>query len=337
MEFGFAHVPSADYANVIELVQFAERLGFEFAWIPDQTFFPDPYVVMGLIAAETDTINIGVGVTNPYTRHPAMNARAIASVGIIAPNRIHFAIGAGNRKELVDPLNLDGSHAAGKCREMIEVVRGLLNGTVFNYDGKFYQVDNIKMDFKPVSDIPLYIAGRGPKILYAAGEVADGVIIGGLCTPDGISYALDQVRNGAANTGRNLSELRVVSWVACQITDNGDEAIKKIKPTVAHIIGGAPLSVLEAIGLPIELMEELKRVYAQEGIPQAAELVTEQCIRAFTIVGDAVECIDRIKQLETAGVTQFSVLMYSGTFEQHKAVLDRFAQSIFPAFVDQLS
>ncbi len=333
MKFGFAHVPSAVYANVVELVQFAERLGYDYAWIPDQTFFPDPYVVMGLIAAETDTINIGVGVTNPYTRHPAMNARAIASVGIIAPDRIHFGIGAGNRKELVDPLNLDGSHAAGKCREMVEVVRGLLSGKVFNYGGKYFQVDGIKMDFVPASDIPLYIAGRGPKILHAAGEVADGVIIGGLCTPEGIAYALDRVKNGLSNSGRSLSEFRVVSWVTCEITDNREETIQNIKPTVAHIIGGAPLSVLEAIGLPVELMQELKRVYVQEGIPQAAKLVTEQCIRAFTIVGDAVECIARIKQLETAGVTQFSVLMYRGTFEQQKASLDRFAHSIFPAFV----
>ena len=169
-------------------------------------------------------------------------------------------------------------------------------------------------------------------MLQAAGEVADGVIIGGLCTADGISYALDQVDRGAAKTSRDISKLRVVSWVACQVTSEKEKAINNVKPTVAHIIGGAPMTVLEAIGLPADLVQDLKRVYHEKGIADAALLVTDDCIRAFTIIGDANECADRIKELESAGVTQFSTLMYQGSYEQHRQTITDFAQAIFPSF-----
>lgn len=57
----------------------AEQQGFRSAWIPDQPFYCDPYVVLAAAAAETERIKLGVGVTNPFTAHPAISARIAAS------------------------------------------------------------------------------------------------------------------------------------------------------------------------------------------------------------------------------------------------------------------
>ena len=79
MRFGFGHVPSGHYQRHVELVQRAERLGFDTAWIADQTFYRDPYVILAALATSTERIGLGLGATNPFTRHPAMTSRAIAS------------------------------------------------------------------------------------------------------------------------------------------------------------------------------------------------------------------------------------------------------------------
>ena len=48
MRFGFAQVPREHYAKHVELIKFGEELGFDFAWLTDQTFYRDPYVLLSL-------------------------------------------------------------------------------------------------------------------------------------------------------------------------------------------------------------------------------------------------------------------------------------------------
>ena len=332
MKFGFAHILTENFQRHVELVQLGEALGYDFAWVPDQTFFADPYVVLGAMALATQRIQLGIGVTNPYTRHPSMNARAIATVDQMSNGRAHLGIGAGNRKELLTPLGLDGAHAGPMSREMVEVVRCLLSNQACTYHGRHFQVDGVRMDFEARPDLQLYIAGRGPAVLQAAGQVADGVIIGALTTDRGIRFALDHVSRGAAQAGRDLSRLHIVSWVTCTLTDDRPAVMRHLRPSIAHVIGGAPLDVLLAIGLDRERVERIKSVYVGEGIPQAAEHVTDECIDALTIVGDADYVIRRIRQLEAAGVGQMAFLLPTGSVEEHRTRIRALAEQVFPAF-----
>jgi 5,10-methylenetetrahydromethanopterin reductase len=332
MKFGFGHIVHEHYQRHVELVQFAEEAGFDFAWVPDQTFFADPYVVLGAMALATRSIQLGVGVTNPYTRHPSMNARAIATVDQMSGGRAHLGIGAGNRKELLTPLGYDGAHAGPMSREMVEVVRGLLSNQVFSYQGKHFQVDRVRMDFEARPGLKLYIAGRGPAVLYAAGQAADGVIIGALTTDRGIAFALEHVRRGAAQAGRDVSQMEIVSWVTCTLTDDRPAVMERIRPSIAHVIGGAPMDVLTAIGLPADLMTRIKDVYAREGIPQAAEHVTDECIDALAIVGNAEYVSERIRRLGAAGVTQMAFLLPVGSVAEQRQRLQALAEQVLPAF-----
>ena len=332
MKFGFGTKPSEHYQRYIELVQFAESLGFDNAWVPDQTFFRDPYAILAALAFSTKNIHLGIGVTNPNTRHPVMAARAIATLEEMAPGRVLLGIGAGNNKELLNPLGLDVSHAGDKCREMAEIVRALLTGEIVEYKGRYFQASGIKMDFKTNPDIPIYIAGRGPFVLQSAGEVADGAIVGGLCTSSGIAYAINQITIGANKAARDPKGMEIVSWVTVNVTEDRDKGLEDLKPVVAHIIGGAPDVVLEASGLDSTLVNQIKSTYFKEGIPQAARYVTADCIDAFTIVGDGPDCVRRIKALEEAGITQLAMLMPPGTQGQQKRFLKSFADSVIPYF-----
>jgi 5,10-methylenetetrahydromethanopterin reductase len=328
VKFGFGHVPSEDYRQHVQLVQLAEELGFDYAWIADQTFHRDPVAVIAAAALATSRIQLAIGVANPYTRHPAMLARAAATLDEMAEGRFSLGIGAGNRKELLRPLGLDDGDAAIRCREMTELVRALLVGGPVVYHGKYFEADGVKLDFSARQDLQIFIAGRGPKVLEAAGAVADGAVVGGLCTPPGIGYAMDHIRRGAQTSRREVGE--VVSWVTCYLTQDRAAATRNLTPVVAHIIGGAPAATLQAAGLPVELTERIKAVYLEKGITAAAALVTDECIDAFTIVGDVEECASRIAALEESGVTQFSFLLPPGDVDQHRGRLKAFAASVMP-------
>ncbi len=332
MEFGFSHHVTEDFKLHIQLAQLGEALGFHFFWFPDQTFFPDPYILLGLVALVTERIQIGLAVTNPHTRHPAISARSIGTLGRLAPGRVHIGIGAGNSKEVIHPLGLDSSHAGSKVQEMVEIIHGLLSGEKLFYHGRYFEVDGVALDFMPPQDIQIYIAGRGPVILKTAGEVADGVVIGALCNREGIDYALENVRIGALRKGRDISNMRIISWVTCILTDTRNQVLTSVKRSVAHIIGGAPDEVLEALGFDMELVRLLKTRYWSEGILEATDLVTDEFIDAFTIIGDAEYVISRIRMLQEAGVTQLSINLGNDLVGHHQARILAFAETIFPAF-----
>jgi 5,10-methylenetetrahydromethanopterin reductase len=331
MKFGFGTKPSEHYKDFVDLVRDAEGLGYDFAWVPDQTFYRDPFMVLAAMALGTERINIGVGVTNPYTRHPAMVARSMATLAEMAPGRAYLGIGAGNRKELLSPLGYDGAHAAPMCREMTELVRAFLSGAVVEHQGQHFKASGVKLDFAVPQNVPCYIAGRGPHVLHAAGEVADGAIIGGLCTPAGIAYALQQVEMGAQRVGRQLGDIDIVAWVTCRVTDDRPAVLRELRPVIAHLVGGAPMEVLSAIRLDMDTVRAIKEVYAAQGISEAAPLVTDECVEAFTLVGNGPELVERIQALEGAGVNQIATLMPPGNAAQHGAVLRSFAQAVMQA------
>src|SRR5712691_4056307 len=326
LSFGFAHVPSTTYRRHVELVQLAEQLGFDFAWIPDQTFYRDPYVILSSLALSTSTIRLGLGVTNPFTRHPAITGRAIATVADLAPARVVLGIGAGNVRELLDPLGLDHDAPADRCRETVELIHRELTGEPVEYTGEHYSMNGARLLFKP-EPVPIYVAGRGPRVLEVAGEVGDGVLVGGLCSPSGIRYAVDRITAGARRANRDPAQLDIASWVSCQITADRAGALDRLRPVVAHIIGGAPAGVLQAIELAPETIAAVKDAYAAGGSDAAAPYVDDTCIDAFAIAGDAAHVVDRIRSLEVAGVTQFVFLMPPGDVDDYVRLLRELAES----------
>lgn len=332
MEFGFCHVPHDHYAKHVGLVQLAERLGFRRAWIPDQTFNHDPYVILGALALSTSEIQLGVGVANPFTRHPASTGRAIATVADLAPGRVSLGIGAGNVRELLQPLGFPFDRPADRCREALELIRQELTGDEVAYRGRYYQMDGARLELDEPAEVPLYLAGRGRRILEAAGAVADGALIGGLCGDAGIRYALDCLRRGAAGAGRDSLPGEIGSWVTCRIGDDRRAEIERIRPSMAHIIGGAPDQVMAELGLPETVVAAIKSAYRSGGAAAAAEYVTDECVDAFAIVGPPDAVIARIEALGDAGATQFIFLIGSGDVRVQAGQLEQFATEIFPAF-----
>jgi 5,10-methylenetetrahydromethanopterin reductase len=332
VRFGFAQIPSEDVVEHVALVKLGEELGFDDAWITDQTFYRDPYVILSMAAQETEHITLGIGVTNPYTRHPAMTARAMATLHESAPGRLNLGVGAGNRQELLARLGIDATHDAARCLETVEIVRRLLTGEKTTFKGDYYSVDDVTLQTAAASDVRLYVGGRGPRILQTAGRVADGVIIGGLSTASGMNYVWEQVGAGLRDAGRDATDLEIVCWITCFLLKDPAAKREAIRPWIAHFIGEAPRGVLKAVELPAETVRAIREAYKKGGSAGAAQYVTEDCIDAFSLITDPDRGIERIEALSQAGVTQFCMLLPIGSLHEHRKHLENFAQDVFPRF-----
>ena len=328
MDFGFALLHQLRVDELRQLAQVGESLGFDHAWLPDQTFFHDPFLVLGLVAESTSEIQLGVGVTNPYTRHPVQIARSMATLNQAFPGRFTLGIGAGNRKELIEPLGRKQTRPARACSDALEIIRNLLGGRTVTHHGDFFSIDNVTLESELAPAPPLFLAGRGPATLRAAGRVADGAIVGGLVSPTGLDFAFENIHVGRSQAEGDLRPPYIVSWVTCRLTDEVEQAMARAKPVIAHIIGGAPATILKALQIDPDRLAKLKEAYEIGGPVAAADYVTETEVDMFSLIGDADRIILRLKDLESRGVNQFSMLLWGETLEEATATLKMFSRDV---------
>lgn len=119
----------------IETVQLAERLGFAAVWLRDvpfnvpsfgdvgQTF--DPFVYLGVLAAKTEKIALGVGSIILPLRHPAHLAKAAATVDVLSGGRLLLGVASGDRPEEYPALNRSFHDRGERFPESMAYIRAM--------------------------------------------------------------------------------------------------------------------------------------------------------------------------------------------------------------------
>jgi coenzyme F420-dependent glucose-6-phosphate dehydrogenase len=186
----FGYALSSEEHPPLDLVRYAglaEEAGFEFAllsdhfhpWLDRQGQSPFAWSVLGGIAATTDRLIVGTGVTALSLRiHPAILAQAAATIGDMLPGRFWFGVGTGenlNEHILGDPWPAHSQRAA-MLEEAVEVIRKLWHGDLVDHDGEFYAVSRARLYTLPKELPPILIAAAGSESAELAGRIGDGLI-----------------------------------------------------------------------------------------------------------------------------------------------------------------
>src|ERR1700756_6038059 len=147
-------------AQLGERARLAEANGYSAVWVADERFYREVYSCLGQIAANTAKVLVGPCVTDPYARHPALTAMAIATLDEISGGRAVLGIGAGVSG--FAELGIERKKPPRAMRETIEVVRALLRGEQVDYSGEIISFRDGHLSFKPRrADVPVYVASNG--------------------------------------------------------------------------------------------------------------------------------------------------------------------------------
>jgi 5,10-methylenetetrahydromethanopterin reductase len=180
--------------------QHAERLGFGAACVPSSPLLvQDPYVLLSHALAATSSLRLGPLIENPVTRHPAVIAGSIATLERLAPGRTWLGLGAGDTA--VRLLGLAPARIA-ELEAATTLVRRLLAREDIEVGAR------APARLRHAAAVPVWIAAQGPRTLRMAGRVADGVFLRAGCSPLVLAHAVEQVRAGAREAGRDVSEVR---------------------------------------------------------------------------------------------------------------------------------
>lgn len=160
---------SAVRDHTIEMIQMADKAGFEVAWAAEHhalemTIAPNPFQIMTWWAAHTDNIRLGCGVANASYWHPINLAGEAAMVDLLSGGRLELGLGSGAYQREFDRMRpgLDQKDSHRYMQEMLPLVRELWKGDV-EHNGENWQFPKATSCPKPVQDnVPMWVAARSP-------------------------------------------------------------------------------------------------------------------------------------------------------------------------------
>lgn len=297
-------IPEGPIDEMVALAVHAEQLGFDRCWVYDEGLVTrDVYVTMTAIAAATQRLEIGPGITNPYTRHPAQTASAIASLDELSGGRAFLGIGAGGSLTL-DPIGLERRRPLAAVRDVIAIARQLFSGATVDHDGPTATLRSATIGYGR-RDIEIWLAGRGPKMLALGAEVADGVMLDFIYKPSLADYV---------NRVRGTGPTRICYSTAI-VSDDDD--LEFVRPHMTYRLVDAPQPVKDALGLRDADVARIRSAMSR-GLQAAAVHVRDEWVEPFIIRGSTADCAAEIAAVcDDLRIDEFLVPMFEMP-DQHR-------------------
>ena len=296
-------------SEAIEYAQYAESNGFEAVWQADSRLVRDAVVPMAAFAAETEKIKIGSGVVDCWTRNPARLASTFSTLDDLAPGRIILGIGAW-WDPLASKVGIERKKPLKVMREVVTTVRALLADETVTFSGDFVQLDGVELDYvyqeRRPKEVPIYIGATGMKMMELPGEIADGVVLNYLVSPEYNKRAMEHLEIGASKAGRSIDEIDRPQLVVCSLAEDRKEALDGARLMVTQYLGQQP-HIMKASGVPEELLDEIGQVLTwpatHEQVEAASKLVPDEVVQMICAAGTPDEVREKVAQYMEDGCT----------------------------------
>ncbi len=318
-----------DLRNGLEYVQYAERRGFEAVWQAESRLVRDAIVPMAAYAAVTNTIKVGSGVINNWTRNIGLLASTFLTLDDLAPNRMICGIGAW-WDPLAKNVGITRSKPLTAMRETVSILRKLLNMERVTFHGEFIHVEGIELDVvhgrKEPRQVPIYIGATGDQMMEMTGEIADGVVLNYCVPPEYNIKALDLLKTGIAKSGRKFEDLDRPQLIVCSVDHDHEKALDTTRELLTQYLAQQP-HIAKASGVAQDVVTKIQSILGwpatHEQIQKAKHLVPEELINKITASGTPEEAKEKVAEYRKYGCT--CPILYPVGGDVH-LLIDTFAQ-----------
>lgn len=227
-----------DIRRFAELSRLAEDVGLDAVLVEETK--DDPYQLLALGSTTTSTIQLGTSVAMAFPRSPTVTALSAWSLQKVSDGRFLLGLGSQVRAHVERRYGFDWSAPAPWMRDYVNAIRAVWhawqNRSELRFESEHYSLDLMVPLFDPGPidhpAIPIHIAAIGPNMCAVAGEVADGVRLHPVCTPEFIdAEVLPNLARGATRADRNVDDVEVCMKPLIG-TARDDASLQKVIDTV---------------------------------------------------------------------------------------------------------
>ena len=305
--------------EMIELAQLADQAGMHSLWMSDHLCFRDSLTTSMALLASTKKIKVAAAPMSPYSRNPIITAMSIATMDEFAPGRVIASPGTGNAAALKE-AGMESPHPLQTMREYVDILRRYLKGEAVKFQGKMFQINGAKMGVVPSAPIAMYITAVRPLMLRLGGEIGDGVLLSGGCSPGYIARCVEEIKAGAAKAGKHLEQCDVAGFVTATVSDNANEAIEANKLFLAYIFRNVHHAENIRLGGGSVDQEGLAAAVAKRDWEAAKKFISDEVVHAHSIAGTAADCRKQLDAFIRGGL-DLPILLPTGTQDARKQVV----------------
>ena len=320
--------------EMLEHARVMDRAGMDTIWLAEA--YPwwrkhgmearSSTVVSALMGRETERLTIGWGIISPFTRHPvqvAMDARVVQEA---APGR--FILGFGTSKIFLNNARMQTKKTLGPMRDAVEIVRGVLGGGAFQYEGETWSADVPALQPEaetPRGVPPVYVAATAPKMQALAGEIGDGCLTPSITTPAFVRYTRENVN---ADIDIGCTVVASIDHDREKGRDGAREIAGMYLANKVQNIQGAADTLLDLAGLEQDEIRPVAEAMERGGRLAAKAEVTDAILdKCKPIAGTPADCIIAIEEYKDAGCTHVMLELWG---EDRLAQIELFGREVLP-------
>ena len=311
----------------MEFAQYAEAQGFEAVWQAESRLVREATVPMAAFASVTTTLKVGSGVVDCWSRNPARLAATFSTLDDLAPGRVILGIGAW-WDPLAQKVGITRAKPLRAMREIVTAVRALLNNETVTMKGGFVQLDGVELDYvyqeRRAKDVPIYIGATGMQMMELTGEIADGVVLNDLVSPEYNAQAMEALSRGADKAGRSIDDIDRPQLVVCSVHEDRAIALNMAREMVTQYLGQQP-HIMKASGVPQSILDKVGSVLTwpatHEQVVAASKHVPDEIVQMLTASGTPADAREQVTHYMRNGAT-CPILYPLGDV---KAMIDAFA------------
>ena len=305
MRLGLAVANEGPLKETVGLARTAEELGVGEVWVPESSHGRSVTSVVATLAAHTRRIGLGVGIVNPFWRHPSLIAMEAATLDEAADGRLR-GIGLGAGLWTLEALGEADERTRRPLPAMVEAIK-IVRAMLRDEPGPNAEIFTVRPDaalsFEPLRrHVPIYVGAVNQRMLQATGALADGAYLGAITSPGYTRWAASQLGWGAARAGRETGSVDLIANVLTSVATDARAARAAVKPVLAYYLWRVDGVVTDQAGADLEAVAEVRRTVAAQGAQAGAARVSDHLVEVFAAAGDPEQVAQRLRRYAQAGL-----------------------------------
>jgi alkanesulfonate monooxygenase SsuD/methylene tetrahydromethanopterin reductase-like flavin-dependent oxidoreductase (luciferase family) len=330
------------FAEALEQVELADRLGFDVVWTAEHHFLPEyshssaPELFLAASTQRTSRIRLGHGIVQATTNHPARIAERIATLDILSKGRVEFGLGEGQGLMELEPFGVTHDDKRARFEDTVRAAVPMLYNDTWSYNGPFISFPKRSVVPRPVQrpHPPLWVACTRTETIRDAGRWGLGVLGFAFASPERAMTWVGAYYNEFLKRQRPLADyvpnpnIAVASYFMCASTDEVAHERAEGCTFFEFSLGQYSRKLLTQPGLSLwDRYQEWRETDAAK----------QRDPSKLGLIGSPERIRRRLRKMQETHIDQVILLVQTGKTRHEDACesLDIFAREVMPEFHDK--
>jgi probable F420-dependent oxidoreductase len=333
LTFGAVLQSNPPASKLVERMRLAEAEGFTHGWTFDShVLWQEPFVIFSQILASTERMKVGPMVTNPGTRDWTVLASMFATLNELHGERTICGMGRGD-----SALRYIGKKPTTLATmvESMRVIKSLVAGRETMYNEKALRFPWLH---GAGWDLPMWVAGYGPKALATVGRHADGFVLQ-LADPQILQWTVGAVREAAIEAGRDPDDIEICVVAPAFVGGDIDDQREQLR-WFGGMVGNHVADLVKRYGQDESRVPKALSDYiaAREGYDYdhhgkagnpSTDFVPDDIVDRFCVLGPVEAHVEKLTELRELGVDHFGLYLMHDDIE---GTISAYGDHVIPAF-----